>query len=183
MNKSILKLLSVAALIAAPLFTSAQKIAHVHLDSVLTMMPETKKAEQEAQNYLQQLEKTMADMQTKFQNDLKDYETNQASMSELIRKVKEDELRGQQERLQNFQGQAQADLQRKRDELLKPIYDKANAAIQKVAKANGYKFVMDNSNGTLLYFEQSDNILNLVKKEMNITADPKKDATGTGTKK
>ncbi|MFC2096669.1 OmpH family outer membrane protein [Bacteroidota bacterium] len=47
--------------------------------------------------------------------------------------------------------------------------DKAQAAIEKVAKANGFTYVFDLGAGGLLYFsDQSIDILPLVKKELGI---------------
>jgi len=52
---------------------------------------------------------------------------------------------------------------------MKPIVDKANAAISKVAKANGFVYVFDVSTGAVAYFsDQSIDVLPLVKKELGI---------------
>ena len=60
-------------------------------------------------------------------------------------------------------------LQQKEAELFQPVMEKAQAAIEKVAKANGFTYVFDLGAGGLLYFsEQSVDILPLVKKELGI---------------
>ena len=52
---------------------------------------------------------------------------------------------------------------------MKPIVDKANATIQKVAKTNGFIYVFDISTGAVTYFsDQSIDILPLVKKELGL---------------
>ena len=68
----------------------AQKIAHIQLDSLITLMPETKKAQDIAQDYLKQLEKEITMMQTEFQTKLTDYQTNGATYSDLVKKNKEE---------------------------------------------------------------------------------------------
>ena len=74
-----------------------------------------------------------------------------------------------QQRIQGFQQTAQQDLQQKEAELFQPIMDKAQSAIEAVAKANGFTHVFDLGAGGVLYFsEQSIDILPLVKKELGI---------------
>ena len=77
-----------------------------------------------------------------------------------------------QQRIQDFQVSAQQDLQKKNDEIARPVYTKAKKAIEQVAKENGYKFVFDTSSGSVLYSEPGDDILPLVKKKLGITGNP-----------
>lgn len=146
---------------------SAQKIAHLRVDSLLTLMPEAKKAETIAQDFLKQFEKEIASMNTEFQTKYADYMANQATYSDLIRKNKEEELQMLQQRIEAFKEQAQQEYQNKNAELSKPIYDKAKKGIEAVAKEGGYKYVLDTSSGVVLYSEPSDDILMLVKKKLD----------------
>ena len=161
---------TLALLVIAISFNSAvmaQKIAHIQLDSLITLMPETKKAQDIAQEYLKQLEKEITMMQTEFQTKLTDYQTNGATYSDLVKKNKEEELQMSQQRIEGFREQAQQDYQKKYGELSKPIYDKAKKGIDAVAKEAGYKYVLDTSTGLVLYSEASDDILPLVKKKLD----------------
>lgn len=146
---------------------SAQKIAHLRVDSLLSLMPEAKKAETMAQEFLKQFEKEIASMNTEFQTKYSDYMANQATYSDLIRKNKEEELQMLQQRIEAFKEQAQQEYQNKNAELSRPIYDKAKKGIEAVAKENGYKYVLDTSSGVVLYSEASDDILMLVKKKLD----------------
>jgi outer membrane protein len=130
-------------------------------------MPEAKKAETLAQDFLKQFEKEIASMNTEFQTKYGDYMANQATYSDLIRKNKEEELQMLQQRIEAFKEQAQQEYQNKNAELSKPIYDKAKKAIDAVAKENGYKYVLDTSSGVVLYSEPTEDILQLVKKKLD----------------
>ncbi len=162
----------------------AQKTAHVQLDSLIQLMPETKQAMEIAQAYLKDLEKQVASMKTEFDTKYQDYLANEPSYSDLVKKTKQEELQTLNQRIQDFQQQAQQDYQKKYGELSKPIQEKAKKAIDMVAKENGYKYVFDTSTGIVLYSEASEDILALVKKKMDTmpaavlpgTA-PKKDPT------
>lgn len=144
-----------------------QKIAHLQLDSLIQLMPETKTAMEIAQNYLKDLEKQVASMKTEFDSKYQDYLQNEAAYSDLVKKTKQEELQTLNQRIQDFQQQAQQDYQKKYVELSKPIQDKAKKAVDAVAKEGGYKYVLDTSTGTVLYSEQGDDILMLVKKKLD----------------
>lgn len=166
--KRLVKTISALALVAGTYSAGfAQKIAHVQLDSLIQLMPETKQAMEIAQTYLKDLEKQVASMKTEFDTKYQDYLQNEATYSELVKRTKQEELQTLNQRIQDFQTQAQQDYQKKYMELSKPIQDKAKKAIDAVAKEGGYKYVLDTSTGLVLYFEQSDDILMTVKKKMD----------------
>lgn len=145
----------------------AQKIAHISLDSLITLMPESKVAQDVAAKYLKELENQVATMETELQTKYQDYMKNQESYSALLRSTKETELQDLSRRIEDFKQQAQGDYQRKYGELSRPIYDKAKKGIEAVAKENGYKYVFDTSAGNVLYSEAADDILSLVKKKLD----------------
>lgn len=162
-KKAALLIFAVGALTIA----KAQKVAHLHLDSLSNLMPETKVAKGVAEVYFNDLKKTVSSMEEEFQKKYNDYLQNEASMSELVKKTKQDELQSLQTRIQDFNQQAQMDYQKKSAELTAPIMEKAKKAIEAVAKENGYKYVLDTSAGNVLYSEQSEDILMLVKKKLD----------------
>jgi outer membrane protein len=163
-------ILAAGLILAASPVIQAQKIAHIHLDSLLVLMPETKKADADAQDYYKQLEQRLQQMQGEYQKKLDEYEKNKATWGELIRTAFENDLQRMQQGMQEFQQNAQTDFQNKKNELLKPIYEKANKAIADVAKADGYKYVLDTSQGVVIFYESSDNILTQVKTKLGIAA-------------
>jgi outer membrane protein len=169
--KNILKLAVVtAAVVVVSSFTAnAQKIAHINLDSLISVMPETKVATQAVQDYAKQLETQVTAMQTELQAKYEDYQAKQKDMPELVRASKEKELNDLNQRIQDFQQQAQTDYQKKSAELSKPVYEKAKKAIDQVAKSNGFKYVLDTSTGMVIYNEPADDIFNLVVKQLGIT--------------
>jgi outer membrane protein len=168
--KNILKLSVIVALVIASSFTAnAQKIAHINLDSLISVMPETKTATQSVQDYAKQLETQVTAMQTELQTKYDDYQSKQNDMPALVKASKEKELNDLNQRIQDFQQQAQQDYQKKSAELSKPVYEKAKKAIDQVAKENGYKYVLDTSTGIVIYNEPADDIFNLAVKKLGIT--------------
>lgn len=162
-KKAALTLLAVGAFT----FANAQKIAHISLDSLVSMMPETKTAKDVAQKYLKDLETTVGQMEEELQKKYNDYLAGEAGMSDLVKKTKQDELNSLQRRIEDFRMQAQQDYQRKYGELTAPIMDKAKKGIEAVAKEGGYKYVLDTSVGNVLYSEPAEDILMSVKKKLD----------------
>ena len=56
----------------------------------------------------------------------------------------------------------------KSETLLKPIRDKIQAAIDEVAKENGYTYIFDRSVGIILYAEDSTDISGLVRAKLGM---------------
>ena len=181
--KKIFKTVAILFVAASMQQAVAQKIAHIQLDSLITIMPETKQAQELAQGYLKDLEKQVASMKSEFDTKYQDYAANEASMSDLVKKTKQEELQTLNQRIEDFRTQAQQDYQKKSSDLSKPIYDKAKKAVDAVAKENGYKYVLDSSTGIVLYHEPSDDIFALVKKKLETMPAAVLPGSGTSTPK
>jgi outer membrane protein len=97
-----------------------------------------------------------------------DYQSQSATMSDLIKQTKEKELQDLQGRIDAFQQKAQTDLQAKQAELVQPFIDKAKVAVKEVAKENKYTYILNSIEDVVLYSETSDDIMPLVKKKLGI---------------
>ncbi len=170
--KRILGVLLIAVLISGSSVyaqKSDYKFGHINSSELLSVMPERDSARIEIQNYSQMLQQEMEAMQVELQNKYTTYMEKQETYSDLVKQSKEQEINEMQQRIQSFNQTAQQDLQQKEAELFQPIMDKAQNAIEKVAKDNGFTYVFDLGAGGLLYFsDQSIDILPLVKKELGI---------------
>jgi outer membrane protein len=112
--------------VLASAFSFAQKVAHIEVDSLIAMMPETKTVKEIAQNYYKELEKTAAAMDNEFQTKYNEYlSADPNSMNKLVRDTKEGELQSLQKRIEEFRMQAQQDYQTKTAQLTSPIMEKA----------------------------------------------------------
>jgi len=87
-----------------------------------------------------------------------DYQQNVNTMSDLIRQTKEKELVDLQNRIQAFQQSADQDLSAKQAELFNPLIEKVKNAISEVALENNYTYVFDVGTGSLVFYENGDNI-------------------------
>ncbi len=145
------------------------KFGHLNSNDLLDAMPDKSAAQKTLVDFSKQLEDQLLAMQEELEKKYNEYLEKKDNMTDLVKKSKEEELMSLQQRIQTFQTNAQQELQKKEQELLKPIIDKAKKAIEDVCKENGYTYVFDTSTGALLYYpKDSDDILPLVKKKLGI---------------
>ena len=148
--------------------TNAQKFKYGHIDgnSVYRKMPEVKKADTIYQAYVKALEDQTQSMQDEYNTKAKDYQDNEATLSEILKETKLGELKFLAESIQKFQISAQEDALKKQSEIYDPIRKKFNDALKSVATKYGYKFIIDKN--ALLYFDEADDVTELVEKELGI---------------
>ena len=153
---------------------SAQKFARINLQEVVVAMPEFNEAQKNLESFGKDLQEQMEQIQVEFNNKLADFQKNQATMAASIKQMKQQELEQLQQRYAEFQQIAQQDFQKKEAELLEPIQKKAQDAVNKIAKANGYIAVYNTSVPSLAYFDEAQliDIAPLVKKELGIVESP-----------
>jgi len=161
--------IALALTIGATAFTNAQsKIAHIASQELVESMPSYK----DAQAQLEKLQKTydaeIRDMMTEAQKTMKRYESEASTKTEEENSKRAQELQSTQRRIQEHGQNAQQDLQKKEVDLLKPVYEKARVAIQKVARAKGYDYVLDSSNGSGVIMADGYNLMPDVKKELGM---------------
>ena len=166
------KLIILAAAILGIGTVSAQKFARVNLQEIVVAMPEFSEAQKNLEAFGKDLQEQMEQIQVEFNNKLADFEKNQATMAASVKQMKQQELQQLQQRYNEFQQIAQQDFQKKEGELLEPVQKKAQEAVNKVAKANGYLAVYNTSIPSLAYFDEAQlvDIAPLVKKELGIVA-------------
>lgn len=144
---------------------NAQKIASMDYEAVLAAMPETKKMTTDLDTFSKTKGDELQKQAEAFQKEIQQYQADAAKMTETQRNTKEADLQKKQQNLQQLQQTAQQDLAQRRDAAVKPIIDKLNNAVSKVAKANNFDFVIDS---TALIYKGGADATPLVKKELGL---------------
>jgi len=100
------------------------------------------------------------------------YNKESKNLTDIVKQTKEQELGDMNRRIQEFQTNAQQQLQDKQAELFQPIMAKVDKAIKDVGKENGFIYVFDIAPGkaALLYFDEtkSTNVLALAKAKLGL---------------
>ncbi|MBQ3983159.1 MAG: OmpH family outer membrane protein [Bacteroidales bacterium] len=144
------------------------KLGHINSNDLMQIMPGRDTAMALLQKEVEDLQAEMEAMKKEYETQVNNYLAKKDQLSELIRKSKESDIQKMAERIETFQTNAQKLLEDRQEELLKPIVDRAKAAIEEVGKENGYTYIFDAGVGTLLYSQDSDDIMPLVKKKLGL---------------
>ncbi|RYD51811.1 MAG: OmpH family outer membrane protein [Sphingobacteriales bacterium] len=168
--KKLVLMLAGCLLMTAAAFAQAPKLGYINSGELLQSMPDMVKADNDlkalAKTYQDQLETMSKELEKK----LKDFQGSQATMSEAVKEVKAKELQDLQARMESTNQSATEKVQKRKEELYKPVLEKADKAIKAVASEKGYDYVFDSSGGGLLFAKESENILDAVKAKLNIKA-------------
>lgn len=140
------------------------KIGYTNADMILASLPEAKQIETDLTAYRTQIQKQMESKVQEFEQKRKIYQETAGDLIESVRKDKEQELMSLQQNIQKFERDAQADLQKKNAELLSPVYQKIQVAINDVAKAEGYSHVFSSDAGGMPILLYADEQYDLTKK-------------------
>lgn len=166
-----LKFVAVAMMLflGATSFVNAQsKLAHINTQELVEAMPQMK----EAQNQLDKLRTTydteITNMMKEYDAKIKQYDSEAGSKTDEENQKRVAEVQGMQNNIANYRQEAVKQLQQKEVDLLQPILEKARAAIQKVARAKGYQYVMDATTGSGLILADGPDLMADVKKELGI---------------
>ena len=92
------------------------------------------------------------------------------NLTDLVRQTKEQELQDYQRRLEQFQTNAQTQMQEKQVALFTPITEKADKAIKAAGKENGFIYVFDLSQNQIVYFDEtkSTDLMPLAKAKLGL---------------
>ena len=134
------------------------KIAHIDSQKLLKEMPEMKTAQAQLQKLEQSYTNDIQASVKEYQKKLEDFQRKVNALTEAQLKEKQAELEKEQRALEENQKKSQA--------LIEPIMEKAKKAVQKVAKTQGYQYVLDSAAGAGVIVSDGKDLFNDVKKEL-----------------
>ncbi len=158
------KIAFIVALVFGGVVSMAQsyKVAYVDADVIMNLHPKLKSIESTLAVERKQHEGKIAQMQGDYQQKITAYQspmTSELEKSELGRQIAFLE-----QNIQQYSQDAQMELMKKQQELLKPVEESIMNAIDAVAKTKGYDYVLNqslNGSSVILYVKR--------KKEDNLT--------------
>lgn len=168
MNKFKFIFLAAMVLVGAGSVQAQQKAGYISVEQVVSLMPELGKID----TLLQKFQVDSLNME--FAEIIRDYnyrdsmlsKTDTLKMPASVKREHRQNMENDAYQIQNWQQISQNVMQSKQQELLAPVYDRVRAAINQVAKENGYGFVYNME--ALLVAPPADNLLQLVAKKLNV---------------
>lgn len=160
----------------------AQSIAHVNSNTILEAMPDYTAAqtrlENEANRHRTEVERRQAEMQSilddaqsQMEAAQNKTEAEQRALMQKLQPVQEDLQRKQQEMME-YQQTAADSLNKLEADLVRPIYEKVEAAIKTVGDAKKIGYIIDMAtagpSGTVLYYQGGTDLTNEVKAQLGL---------------
>ncbi len=145
------------------------KIGHLNYPELLQKMPETDSIQLVLRKEADEMETMYSELIKEHEKNVQKFDTEKETYSNFVRKNKESELIETASKIQKFQQDANQQLQKRNIELMQPVYTKLNSIISTVARKSNYTYVLDTSNGTVVFYSlNSQDLTPLILAEMGI---------------
>lgn len=166
------KLLVILVMICSAVSVQAQtKVGHINSNELIEKLPEADSIKKTIQKEQEMWQRLLTDKRTEMN-------TKYAAVLELMddpnvaqaeKEIKTQEIENLQKSYQELEQRANDELTQKQQELLTPLLEKVKNTISEVAKANGYAYVMDTSEGSgIIYSDSSFDLMPLVKAKLGV---------------
>ncbi|MGB1037105.1 MAG: OmpH family outer membrane protein [Bacteroidia bacterium] len=166
------KLLVILVMICSAVSVQAQtKVGHINSNELIEKLPEADSIQKTLQKEQEMWQRLLSDKQTEMNTKYNAVLVlmDDPAVSQAEKEIKTQEVENLQKQYQELQQRANDELTKKQQELLTPLLDKVKKTITEVAKANGYAYVMDTSEGSgIIYSDSSFDLMPLVKAKLGV---------------
>jgi outer membrane protein len=161
------KIFLIASFLIAAIVSQAQHYAVIDTKYILGKMPDYVQAQSKLKQKSIEWQRDIDEKQGIVDQMNKDYDAEQYMLTDELKKKRQDEIYNKQKEVRDLEKQRfgyQGDLFKAREDLVKPLQDEVYNAVQKIAAAHGYDFVLDKSEGITIIFadpklDKSDEVL------------------------
>ena len=148
----------IAAMAVMSVAATAQdfKWAYVDFNELIMLMPEMDEARATLEENQKTNEEILVAMYDEYQVKMQQYQQKSSTWSAAIRESKEKEIVDIQTRLEQTQQNLQQEMQQLQNSLQAPIYEKAQNAVNELAKSKGLALVFEKN--SLLYLDPAQGL-------------------------
>jgi len=169
-NEMLKKLLLVAAVLI-PMLASAQtvKIGLVDVNEIFNKMPEREAAEKQIAEVSKKYEAENEKLGEEMKRMYDEFQAMKEDELPAIKERKARELQDYNQKIQQFQQTAYNDLQKLQSDLMAPIMQKIQTAVEAVGKEGSYSLIQPKNPELVLYFGAPvEDITNQVKAKLGV---------------
>jgi outer membrane protein len=162
-KKITLMLFAFSMLIGMQELMAQVKIGYANPGRILSALPEVEQVDQQIQTLITQSDQELEQKASQLQQIFSDYEENMSSMSEQERANREDELVELNDQFSQERETMMNRVRQRRAELMQPIIEKMNVAMEEVAQEMGLDLILNEgtSTGDLIVFYANSEQLNI----------------------
>lgn len=132
--------------------TQTQRMAFVDSETILGQLQEAQDAKAAVDDAVKQWQDELDKMSKDLDSSFQDYQNKSALYAPQKKEEEQKKLADMQQKIRDLQVQRQQDAAKLRDAKFQPIRNKVLKAIEGVAKEEGFTFVFDKLNQTVLLF-------------------------------
>jgi len=162
-------LIAMIGLMSAPATVQAQdmKIGFVDPRAVLDRMPEMRAVQQRLQNFAERKQSELSQKERELQTEIELYQQKVGVISEQARQNEEERLSELDAEFRQMQSRAEQEFQQQRAQLMSPLLEQIQEAINNVASTRGLDYVLNTttSGGDVIILYVSEE----VEREYDIT--------------
>jgi outer membrane protein len=162
-----MKLIKIFFLFVSISSFAQSKVGTVDIDFILSQMPELTSVQAQVEDYGKELDVDFKKNMDAYNVLIKAYTDNESTFTDAVKKEKQDAIIATENDLGKFQQNGSKLLNIRRDELLRPLYQKIGVALDKVAKAGGYTQVLQ-IDEYIVYLDNTLDITMSILKELGI---------------
>ena len=146
---------------------SQSKVGTIDVDFILSQMPELPAAQQQVEAYGKQLDADLAKKYEAYNVLIEAYKTGEAGFTIAQKQQKQKEITDIENDITKFQQNGSQLINLKRDDALRPLYEKIGVALEKVAKAESFTQVLQ-TDVVVVYLDSNYDLTLKVLKELGI---------------
>ena len=151
-------------------FGNGMKIGFIDSQQIMTELDEVREVQLEVDKEQKKLESELTNMMEKRDSLIQSYEVQKIMLLEQRKSEKKQEIEDLERRIQTFQmekfGPNSGEIYRIQNQLFAPVQAKIQAAIDNVAVAGGYDFILDAQSGGFVFAEDRFNLTHAVLDEL-----------------
>lgn len=167
-----LKKIALLMMLVLPMGVFAQnlKFGHVNAQEIITVMPEFTKAQNDLQALQKQLGGELQRTQEEFNKKYQEFQQAMAkdSLPANIAERRQKELQDMMQRQEQFQQEAEQQMQKAQGDMLAPVYKKLDDAIKAVGVAEGVIYIFDLARTAIPYVNESQSVNLTAKVKANL---------------
>ncbi|MES2962480.1 MAG: OmpH family outer membrane protein [Bdellovibrionota bacterium] len=169
-SKTTFLMFAAALMLAAPVAQAEEmKIGYIDIQKAIQGTSAGKKAKSDLEKEFNAKNSEFQKRQADFKKMGEDLEKKKLALSDEARAKKAQELQGEFMKLQKDMGESQLGMQKKEAEALKPIVEKLEKAIDKVAKDGGYTMILEKGQQSVVWAKKDLDLTDTVVKEFEKT--------------
>lgn len=139
------------------------KVAHIDTYELITSMPEMLEVQKQLEQYGDKLQNDIREMEAALRAKIELYQSEVPDKTDDENKERLEEIQGMEDNIRLYMNQVFQDMQKKEQELTKPILDNAIKVIQEVGKENGFDYVLDSSKNQGVLLAEGFDLMEKVK--------------------